>query len=64
MADAADSKSAARECVRVRVPPPAPLSQTPCKSHSLYLIINLKLIDLSRDVLIFSDKPVEFHKFL
>ena len=24
MADAADSKSAARECVRVRVPPPAP----------------------------------------
>ena len=25
MADAADSKSAARECVRVRVPPPAPL---------------------------------------
>ena len=29
MADAADSKSAARECVRVRVPPPAPLPFIP-----------------------------------
>ena len=29
MADAADSKSAARECVRVRVPPPAPLLPSP-----------------------------------
>ena len=29
MAAAADSKSAARECVRVRVPPPAPLLPRP-----------------------------------
>ena len=39
MADAADSKSAARECVRVRVPPPAPFFSDRFYVHDIFLLL-------------------------